>query len=73
MKMKRLNQITLEMYGLMRQARKIFSRAYEEITMHIFYDVNERFLLILVNKEQYVLFECEVSRAEAFRIINTRP
>ena len=73
MKTKRLNQVTLEMYSLMRQARKIFSRAYEEITMYILYDEKERFILLLANKDQSVLFECEVSRAEAFRIINTRP
>ncbi len=71
--MKRLTQISLETYSLARQARTIFSRAYEELTMYILYDVKERFLLLLVNKEEYVLFECEISRAEAFRIINTRP
>ena len=71
--MKRLTHITLDTYSSARQARTIFNRAYEEITMCILYDVKERFILLLVNKEQYVLFECEISRAEAFRIINTRP
>ncbi len=70
--MKRLTQITLDNYSLSRQARIIFNRAYEEITMCILYDVKERFILLLVSKEEYVLFECEISRAEAFRIINTR-
>ncbi len=71
--MRRLKPLTLDIYSLSHQAHKIFSRAYEELTMCILYDVQERFILLMVNKEQHVLFECEISRAEAFRIINTRP
>ncbi|WP_262891491.1 hypothetical protein [Adhaeribacter radiodurans] len=41
--------------------------------MVIFYDARERFKLLMVDKEDYILFEREITRAEAFRIINTRP
>lgn len=70
--MKRLTNIKLDLYSLTRKARKIFSRAYEDLTMCIFFDVKERFCLLMVNKDQLVIFEREISRAEAFRIINTR-
>ncbi len=70
--MKRFTHIKLELYSLTRKARKIFSRGYEDITMFIFFDVKDRFRLLMVNKDQDVIFEREISRAEAFRIINTR-
>lgn len=70
---KRLTNIKLEIYSLSRKARKIFSRAYEGLTMFIFYDVKERFCLLMVNEDNLVILEREISRAEAFRIINTRP
>ncbi|RDC64016.1 hypothetical protein AHMF7616_02626 [Adhaeribacter pallidiroseus] len=71
--MKRLNYLKLERYSLICQARKIFSRAYEDITMVIFYDAQENYRLVIADNNEYIISEREVSRAEAFRIINTRP
>ncbi|WP_146153580.1 hypothetical protein [Adhaeribacter arboris] len=71
--MKRWNNLKLELYSLTSKARKIFSRAYEDITLCIFYDVRERFKLLMVDKEENIIYEREITRAEAFRIINTRP
>ncbi|QNF33904.1 hypothetical protein HUW51_14665 [Adhaeribacter swui] len=71
--MKRLNYLKLELYGLFREAHKIFSRVYEEITMFIFYDAQERYSLVIADNNENIIFEREITRAEAFRIINTRP
>ncbi len=71
--MKRWNNLKLELYSLTYKARKIFSRAYEDLTMLILFDARERFRLLMVDKNENILSEREITRAEAFRIINTRP
>lgn len=70
--MKRLINVGLGFYSEARNARKIFSRPYEDLHMLIYYDAKQRFRLIMVDKEDFVLYEQEISRAQAFRIINTR-
>ncbi len=71
--MKRLEYLNLELYSFTRKARKIFSRVYEDITMLIFYDAQEKYRLVIADNNRYIIFEREITRAEAFRIINTRP
>jgi hypothetical protein len=71
--MKCLNYLKLDLYSLTRKARKIFSRVYEDITMVIFYDAQENYCLVIVDRNECIIFEREITRAEAFRIINTRP
>ena len=70
--MKRFNYLKLDLYSFTHKARKIFSRVYEDITMAIFYDEQERYWLVIADKNACIIFEREISRAEAFRIINTR-
>ena len=41
--------------------------------MVIFYDDQENYRLVIANRNEFIIFEREISRAEAFRIINTRP
>ncbi|WP_262511725.1 hypothetical protein [Adhaeribacter pallidiroseus] len=41
--------------------------------MVIFYDAQENYRLVIADNNEYIISEREVSRAEAFRIINTRP
>ena len=71
--MKRFNYLKLELYSFIRKARKIFSRVYEDITMLIYYDAHENFCLVIADNNENVILEREITRAEAFRIINTRP
>lgn len=55
------------------KARRIFTRGYEDLTMLIYYhDLKNQFQLLIVNNDDVLLAEREISRAEAFRIINTR-
>lgn len=71
--MEKLRKIKLELYNLKTKARKIFRRGYEDLTMLIYYhDLKENFKLLIVNTNQTLLLEKEISRAEAFRIMNTR-
>ncbi len=71
--MEKLKRIKLELYNLKTRARKIFMRGYEDITMLIYYhDLKEAFRLLLVGRNDMLLLEREISREEAFRIINTR-
>ena len=71
--MEQLRKIKLELYNFKTKARKIFRRGYEDLTMLIYYnDLKEKFKLLIVNTNQTLLLEKEISRAEAFRIMNTR-
>ncbi len=48
-------------------------RGYEDLTMLIYYhDLKKNFLLLIVGANDHLLAEREISRAEAFRIMNTR-
>ncbi len=71
--MEKLRQIKLELYNLKTKARKIFKRGYEDITMLIYYhDLKNQFQLLIINAKDTLLLEKEITRAEAFRIMNTR-
>ena len=45
---------------------------YEDLSTQIYYDSKQSFRLIIVNNNENLLFEKEISRSEAFRIMNTR-
>lgn len=48
-------------------------RGYEDLTMLIYYhDLKKNFLLLIVGSNDLLLAKREISREEAFRIINTR-
>jgi hypothetical protein len=69
----KLRQIKLELYNLRTKARNIFQRGYEDLTMLIYYhDLKNQFLLLIINANNFLLLEKEITRAEAFRIMNTR-
>ncbi len=71
--MKQLRRIKLELYNLKTKARKIFMRGYEDLTMLIYYhDFKKNFQLLIVGHNDLLLAEREISREEAFRIMNTR-
>ncbi|KAA3440885.1 hypothetical protein FOA19_06625 [Rufibacter hautae] len=71
--MKKLRQIKLGLYNLKTKARKIFRRGYEDLTMLIYYhDLKQQFQLLIVNTNNLLLLKREITRAEAFRIMNTR-
>ncbi len=71
--MEKLRRIKLELYNLKTKARKIFRRGYEDLTMLIYYhDLKDQFKLLIVNTNDLLLLEKEITRAEAFRIMNTR-
>lgn len=59
-------------YGDM--TRKIFSIGYEDLTTLIYYqDVNNNYTLVISKEDDPPLvLEKKISRAEAFRIMNTR-
>ncbi len=71
--MQKWRRIKLELYNLKTQARKIFRRGYEDLTMLIYYhDLKKQFQLLIVNTNNLLLLKKEITRAEAFRIMNTR-
>jgi hypothetical protein len=71
--MKQLRRIKFELYNLKTKARKIFRRGYEDLTMLIYYhDLKKDFQLLIVGSNDLLLIEREISREEAFRIMNTR-
>ncbi|ALI98907.1 hypothetical protein DC20_07850 [Rufibacter tibetensis] len=71
--MDKLRHIKLELYNIRTKARKIFKRGYEDITMLIYYhDLKNQFQLLIINAKDILLLEKEITRAEAFRIMNTR-
>lgn len=57
------------------KARKIFSIAYENLTTFILYqDADNDYTLVVAKKDDPPLvLEKNITRAEAFRIMNTRP
>ncbi|MFB9862914.1 hypothetical protein [Rufibacter immobilis] len=71
--MEKLKKIKIELYNLKTKARKIFKRGYEDLTMLIYYhDLKNQFRLLIINANNLLLLEKEITRAEAFRIMNTR-
>ena len=55
-----------------KKARRIFMIGYEDLSTQIYYDSKESFRLIIVGNNDNLLFEKEISRSQAFRIMNTR-
>ena len=55
-----------------KKARRIFMIGYEDLSTQIYYDSKESFRLIIVTNNENLLFEKEISRSQAFRIMNTR-
>lgn len=57
------------------KTRKIFSIGYEDLTTLIYYqDVNNNYTLVISKEDDPPLIvEKKISRAEAFRLMNTRP
>ena len=55
--------------------RKIFSIGYEDLTTLIYYqDANNNYTLVISKEnDPPLILEKKISRAEAFRIMNTRP
>jgi hypothetical protein len=51
---------------------RIYSINYEELSARIYYDVKNTFKLIILRNERQILLNREISRAQAFRIMNTR-
>lgn len=74
--MRILRNIDLDSYNIYnRETRKIFSIGYEDLTSAIYYkDANKNFILVVAKDDDPPLvLEKKISRAEAFRIMNTRP
>ncbi|WP_239022843.1 hypothetical protein [Pontibacter mangrovi] len=57
------------------KTRKIFSVAYEDLTTLIYYrDNDSKFKLVVAKKDDPpIIIEKGITRAEAFRLMNTRP
>jgi len=75
--MKLLRDIKLDKYNFYNSAetRKIFSVAYENLTTLVYYqDAHNKFTLVIAkNDNPPLIIEKKISRAEAFRLMNTRP
>lgn len=57
------------------KTRKIFSIGYEDLTTLIYYqDANNNYTLVISKEDDPpLILEKKISRAEAFRLMNTRP
>ncbi|WP_237586592.1 hypothetical protein [Pontibacter russatus] len=54
--------------------RKIFSVGYEDLKTLIFYqDGKNIFKLVVAKDDPPIVIEKDITRAEAFRLMNTRP
>lgn len=74
--MRLLRNIKLDSYKFYdEQKRKIFSIGYEDLTTLIYYqDDKNKFTLVVAKKDDPpLILEKKISRAQAFRIMNTRP
>ncbi|PRY14921.1 hypothetical protein CLV24_103160 [Pontibacter ummariensis] len=75
--MKLIRNIKLDNYNFFndQKTRKIFSRGYEDIMTLIYYqDAQNRFKLVVAKEDDPPLIvEKDITRAQAFRLINTRP
>lgn len=72
-----MRNITLDNYKFYNKedARKIFSVAYEDLTTVIYYqDADNDFKLVVAKRDDPpIIVEKGITRAEAFRLMNTRP
>ena len=74
--MKLIRNITLDNYKLYSDGtvRKIFSVGYEDLKTLIFYqDGKNIFKLVVAKDDPPIVIEKDITRAEAFRLMNTRP
>ncbi|GAB3824732.1 hypothetical protein GCM10028895_33480 [Pontibacter rugosus] len=75
--MKLLRNITLDKCNFVadRRTRKIFSTAYENLKTFIFYrDADNKFKLVVTKEDDPpIIVEKSITRAQAFRLMNTRP
>lgn len=74
--MRLLKNIKLDSYNYRygTEVRKIFSIGYEDLTTQIYYqDSSKNFKLVVAKEDEAPLIvEKDISRAEAFRLMNTR-
>lgn len=74
--MRLLKNIKLDNYKYYhgKEPRKIFSVGYEDLTTLIFYqDVDNHYTLVVAKDDDPpLILEKDISRAEAFRLMNTR-
>ena len=70
------NNLKKGLFRLKKKAKRIFKISYEDLSAQIFYDSKKTFQLQLCRSAQCrpeeVLLIREISRAEAFRMMNTR-
>ncbi|MBC5775708.1 hypothetical protein H8S95_16640 [Pontibacter sp. KCTC 32443] len=73
--MRLLRNIELDKYNFIGNKRKIYSIGYEDLTTLIYYhDGKSKFTLVVAKKDDPpLILEKKISRAEAFRLMNTRP
>ena len=75
--MKLIRNITLDNYKFYNDGtvRKIFSVGYEDLKTLIFYQDGKNIFKLVVAKEDDppIVIEKDITRAEAFRLMNTRP
>lgn len=75
--MRLMRNITLDKYKFFtsEDTRKIFSVVYEDLTTVIYYqDGNNDFKLVVAKEDDPpLIIEKGITRAEAFRLMNTRP
>lgn len=75
--MRLLRNITLDNYKFYSDGtvRKIFSVGYEDLKTLIFYQDGKNVFKLVVAKEDDppIVIEKDITRAEAFRLMNTRP
>lgn len=69
--MKMKESIKSGFYRLTKKANRIFKISYEDMSTHIYYDMKDTYRLQILRNEDNLL-EREITRAEAFRIMNTR-
>lgn len=75
--MRLLRNITLDNYKFYNDGtvRKIFSVGYEDLKTLIYYQDGRNVFKLVVAKEDDppIVIEKDITRAEAFRLMNTRP
>lgn len=67
--------ISSRLSRLSEKAKRIFKINYEDLTTQIFYDPQQTFYLQVCRDmqcQEEVLFRREITRAQAFHIMNTR-
>jgi len=55
-----------------RKAKRIFTVGFEDMVTQIYYGPQEAFRLVVVRNNDHLLYEKEITRSQAFRLMNTR-